>query len=180
MMWPCSRFLRLLFSHLMPFELRHCSRPETDFWPAWGHPPLQGIILPHPSTATCSGGIAWHRLDRCLQHVVGSRLDCCSVLYAGMKKTELSWTSPDQNMLGRLVLHHWKYECIIPVKHQVTYKLTLLAFRTITTNQPSYFCELLVDCQRPWDLVHLENISRNEKEQPRHGFRALKYSATAP
>jgi hypothetical protein len=93
--------------------------------------------------------------------VVGSRLDYCNSLYAGMTKENFTKLQRVQNSLARVLLRRGKSDHTaaaltelhwLPVEHRVTYKLALLAFRIKTTNQPAYLRELLVDYVPPRTL----------------------------
>ena len=93
--------------------------------------------------------------------IVGSRLDYCNSLYAGMTKQNFIRLQRVQNTLARVVLRRRKFDHItpaltelhwLPVQHRVTYKLATLAFRIITSNQPAYLRELLVDYKPPRTL----------------------------
>lgn len=86
--------------------------------------------------------------------IVGSRLDYCNSLFAGMAKSNFTKLQRVQNTLARAVLRRRKSQHItpalaelhwLPIEHRVTYKLASLAYRIKTSNQPTYLRDLLVD-----------------------------------
>jgi hypothetical protein len=86
--------------------------------------------------------------------IVGSRLDYCNSLLAGMTKSNIAKLQRVQNTLARTVLRLRKYDHItpalndlhwLPIEQRITYKLCTLAYKIKTTNQPIYLRELLVD-----------------------------------
>ena len=119
--------------------------------------------------------------------IVGSRLDYCNALYAGMTKQNFAKLQRIQNTLARVVLRLGKYEHItpalselhwLPVEYRVTYKLALLAYKTITTNQPAYLRELLVDYQPPRLLRSSgKHLLAETKTDLVLGSRAFRHSA---
>ena len=121
--------------------------------------------------------------------MVGSRLDYCNALYAGMTKQNFAKLQRIQNTLARVVLRRGKYERItpalselhwLPVEHRVTYKLPLLAYRTITANQPVYLRELLVDYHPPRDLRSSgKHLLVETKTDLVLGSRSFRHSAAA-
>jgi hypothetical protein len=116
--------------------------------------------------------------------VVGSRLDYCNSLYAGMSKQNFNKLQRVQNTLARVVLRRGKFEHIkpaltelhwLPVEHRVTYKLATLTFRIINTHQPAYLRELLLDYEPPRTLrssnKHLLTTTRTNLVLASRGFR---------
>ena len=86
--------------------------------------------------------------------IVGSRLDYCNSLLAGMTKMNIAKLQRVQNTLARTVIRLGKYDHItpamkdlhwLPIEQRITYKLCTLAYKIKTTNQPTYLRELLVD-----------------------------------
>ena len=99
--------------------------------------------------------------------IVGSRLDYCNALYAGMFKSNVARLQRVLNALARTVLRRGKYEHTtpalrelhwLPIEHRITYKLVTLAHRIKSTGLPVYLRELLTDYEpaRP-----LRSSSRN-------------------
>jgi hypothetical protein len=116
--------------------------------------------------------------------IVGSRLDYCNSLYAGMSKQNFNKLQRVQNTLARVVLRRGKFEHTrpglielhwLPVEHRVTYKLATLTFRNIKTNQPAYLRELLADYIPPRTLrssnKHLLTETRTNLVSASRGFR---------
>jgi len=86
--------------------------------------------------------------------LVGSRLDYCNSLFAGMTKSNFNKLQRVQNTLARVVLRRGQLDHItlalqelhwLPVEHRVSYKLATLAHTIRTTGQPTYLRELLPD-----------------------------------
>ena len=83
--------------------------------------------------------------------IVGSRLDYCNSLFAGMSASNFDKLQRVQNTqytLARVVLRRCKYDHIssalaelhwLPVKQRVSFKVATLAFNVKRENQPSYF-----------------------------------------
>ena len=84
--------------------------------------------------------------------MVSTRLDYCNSLLYGMTECNMNKLQRVQNTLARLVTNsssrchitpilaelHW-----LPVKARIEYKIALLAYRTMTTERPTYLSELL-------------------------------------
>ena len=91
--------------------------------------------------------------------LISSRLDYCNSLLNNIAKRDLAKLQRVQNCLARVVLRaprfspslpllkqlHW-----LPVSYRINFKLSTLAYRTLSTQQPSYLASLL----------HLSNIPR--------------------
>ena len=86
--------------------------------------------------------------------IVGSRLDSCNSLFAGMSASNFDKLQRVQNTLARVVLRRGKYDHIssalaelhwLPVKQRVSFKVATLAFNVKRENQPSYLRDLLCD-----------------------------------
>ena len=86
--------------------------------------------------------------------IVGSRLDYCNSLLAGMTKLNTAKLQRVQNTLALTVIRLGKFDHItpalkdlhwLPIEQRITYKLCTLAYKIKTTNQPTYLRELLVD-----------------------------------
>ena len=86
--------------------------------------------------------------------IVGSRLDYCNSLFAGMSASNFDKLQRVQNTLARVVLRRGKYDHIssalaelhwLPVKQRVSFKVATLAFNVKRENQPSYLRDLLCD-----------------------------------
>ena len=91
--------------------------------------------------------------------LISSRLDYCNSLLNNIAKRDLAKLQRVQNCLARVVLRaprfspslpllkqlHW-----LPVSYRINFKLSTLAYRALSTQQPSYLASLL----------HLSNIPR--------------------
>ena len=91
--------------------------------------------------------------------LISSRLDYCNSLLNNIAKRDLAKLQRVQNCLARVVLRaprfspslsllkqlHW-----LPVSYRINFKLSTLAYRVLSTQQPSYLASLL----------HLSNIPR--------------------
>ena len=91
--------------------------------------------------------------------LISSRLDYCNSLLNNIDKRDLAKLQRVQNCLARVVLRaprfspslpllkqlHW-----LPVSYRINFKLSTLAYRALSTQQPSYLASLL----------HLSNIPR--------------------
>ena len=86
--------------------------------------------------------------------VIGSRLDYCNALLAGMSKSNFTKLQRVQNTLARVVLRRGKCEHItpalkelhwLPVQYRVTFKTAALVYSTKNTGQPAYLRQLLQD-----------------------------------
>ena len=86
--------------------------------------------------------------------IVMSRLDYCNALLAGTTKNNLNLLQKVQNQCIRTVCQlpyrasttsprldlHW-----LPVKERVNYKLSVITYKTMSTNQPTYLRNLLTE-----------------------------------
>jgi len=79
--------------------------------------------------------------------LVSSRLDYCNSILYGTSSSNLNKLQRVQNALARSVMMTKKHEHItpvlarlhwLPVSARIQFKIALLTFKTLTTNQPSY------------------------------------------
>jgi Reverse transcriptase (RNA-dependent DNA polymerase)/Endonuclease-reverse transcriptase len=86
--------------------------------------------------------------------MVGSRLDYCNALFAGMSASNVYKLQRVQNTLARVLLHRRRFDHItpalkelhwLPIVHRVTFKLASLAYTVRASGQPSYLRELIQD-----------------------------------
>jgi len=84
--------------------------------------------------------------------IVGSRLDYCNAMLYGAPAATFDVLQRAQNNLARVVCQqggrtdarpllrslHW-----LPVKHQVTYKMAVLTFKTMSSSTPAYLNYLI-------------------------------------
>ena len=84
--------------------------------------------------------------------MVSARLDYCNALLYGTSSANLSKLQRVQNALARTVMLTSKHEHItpvlaelhwLPVAARIEYKICLIGFKVLTTQQPSYLHELL-------------------------------------
>ena len=113
--------------------------------------------------AVCRGGYYQLRqlrpLKRCMSHdavktlthaFIGSRLDCCNVLYYGVPEGLMSRLQSVQNASARLVTGMGRREHItpvlwelhwLPVRQRVTFKLATLVHRSLAGTAPTYLSD---------------------------------------
>ena len=112
--------------------------------------------------------------------LVGSRLDYCNGLFAGMTQSNFTRLQRVQNTLTRVVLRRGKFQHIapalkelhwLPVEHRVTYKLAFLAFTIKNSGQPAYLRELLPVRTLRSSSKHLICKDRTETVLASRGFR---------
>ena len=98
--------------------------------------------------------------------LVGSKLDYCNFLCAGMSQRNIHRLQRVQNSASRIVLGastkldnntglkllHW-----LPVSYRIDYKVSLLIFKTLTLGQPAYLNSLLDIYVPPRDLRSASN-----------------------
>ena len=84
--------------------------------------------------------------------IVGSRLDFCNSLLAGTSVSNLTRLQRVQNTLARVVAQkprfchitpvlsdlHW-----LPVRHRISFKIAMVTFRVLQSQQPSYLSSLI-------------------------------------
>ena len=79
--------------------------------------------------------------------LVSSKLDYCNSLLYGINKKQLRRLQGVQNTLCRILCHLPKYSWIsnelkklhwLPVEYRIQFKLLLLAYKALNTNQPPY------------------------------------------
>ena len=79
--------------------------------------------------------------------LVSSKLDYCNSLYSGISQSNLNKLQRIQNSLARVITNTSKYQHItptlkklhwLPIKQRIDYKLCLLAYKTLTNQQPTY------------------------------------------
>ena len=84
--------------------------------------------------------------------LIGSRIDYCNSLLAGMPEYNFVKLQRVQNTLARVVLKVRKFDHIapalkelhwLPVKHRVTFKIATLTFKTLKFGQPTYLRDLI-------------------------------------
>ena len=85
--------------------------------------------------------------------IIGSRIDYCNSLFAGLSDSNLLCLQRLQNRATRIVMNskgivsctellrelHW-----LPVVNRIDFKVALLTFKAITTQQPAYLWSSLV------------------------------------
>ena len=93
--------------------------------------------------------------------IVGSRLDYCNSLYAGMSETNFDKLQRVQNTLARVVTGHKRSDHItpvladlhwLPVKSRVTFKIASLTYTIRKSGQPAYLRTLISDYKPTRDL----------------------------
>ena len=86
--------------------------------------------------------------------IIGSRLDYCNALLAGMSEQNLNKIQRVQNSLARVVTGtrrrdhitpviadlHW-----LPVRARITFKICTLVYNVRVTQQPTYLTDLICD-----------------------------------
>ena len=86
------------------------------------------------------------------QCIIGSRLDYCNAILAGLPAHSISRLQRVQTSAAKIVLNvgrrssstaalrelHW-----LPVSHRIDFKVSLLTFKTLTTSEPKYLYGLL-------------------------------------
>lgn len=96
--------------------------------------------------------IDFHTAKAIACSTVGSRLDYCNSILAGISEYNLNRLQRIQNNVARVVCQvprrsnasellfnlHW-----LPVRQRIDYKIALLTFKSLTLNQPVYVSELL-------------------------------------
>ena len=79
--------------------------------------------------------------------LVSSKLDYCNSLYSGISQANLNKLQRIQNSLARVITNTSKYQHItpilkklhwLPIKQRIDYKLSLLTYKTLTNQQPTY------------------------------------------
>ena len=84
--------------------------------------------------------------------IIGSRLDYCNAILAGVSEHSISRLQRVQNSAARVVLNvgrkssatnslrelHW-----LPVSHRIDFKISLLTFKALTSNEPIYLRSML-------------------------------------
>ena len=86
--------------------------------------------------------------------IVGSKLDYCNSLLAGMTSTNLNKLQRIQNSLARVVTGKRKFDNItpvlkelhwLPIARRIDYKLATIVYKTRATQEPQYLNSLLID-----------------------------------
>ena len=95
--------------------------------------------------------------------IVGSRLDYCNSLLAGMSSKNLDKLQRVQNTLARLVTGTQRREHItpvlaelhwLPVRARITFQISTIVFKLRQNRQPSYLAELIRS------MIPLEDFAR--------------------
>ena len=85
--------------------------------------------------------------------LVSSKLDFCNSLYAGLPKSTIQPLQLAQNSLARVVFSSRKFDRASPLLHKlhwlpisqrISFKIAVLAFKTLQVNSPSYLSDLLI------------------------------------
>ena len=93
--------------------------------------------------------------------IVGSRLDYCNSLYAGMSEANFDKLQRVQNTMARVVTGHKRSDHItpvladlhwLPVKSRVTFKIASLTYTIRNSGQPTYLRTLISDYKPTRDL----------------------------
>ena len=91
-------------------------------------------------------------IERLVHAFVSSRLDSCNSLLYGLPANEIMKLQRVQNAAARLVTRTKKYEHIspilhdlhwLPIRHRITYKIALLAFKSLHGMSPEYITDLI-------------------------------------
>ena len=86
--------------------------------------------------------------------IVGSKLDYCNSLLAGITLTNLNKLQRIQNSLARVVTGKRKFDSItpvlkemlwFPVARRIDYKLATIVYKTRANQEPQYLNSLLID-----------------------------------
>ena len=86
--------------------------------------------------------------------IVLSKLDYCNSLHAGTSQSNLDWLQTVQNQCARIIHNlpyrestklaraqmHW-----LPVRERINFKLSVLAYSTLSSGAPGYLKDLLTD-----------------------------------
>jgi len=103
--------------------------------------------------------------------VVTARLDYCNSILYRMSRTNIAKLQRVQNTLARVVTRARKRDHItpilqdlhwLPVAARIDYKVALLTFKTLTSEQPSYLNELL-QLHRPMRSLSLRSDERTNR-----------------
>jgi hypothetical protein len=119
--------------------------------------------------------------------VIGARLDYCNFVLYGTSQANLQKLQRMQNGLARIVKPKSRYDHIttvlaelhwLSISARIQYKVALLTFKAISTNQPSYLAEL-VSFHRPGRELRSSQQYRLHVEQCRtvYGSRAFRHAA---
>ena len=120
--------------------------------------------------------------------IIGSRIDYCNSLFAGMSDYNVQRLQRVQNLAAKIVLNakgrvsveplltklHW-----LPVPKRIVYKVALTTFKSVTTHNPHYLHTLLI----PYSSSRtLRSSSQNFLSVPRHttAFQSRAFSIYAP
>ena len=86
--------------------------------------------------------------------IVGSKLDYCNSLLAGMTSTNLNKLQRIQNSLARVITGKRKFDNItpvlkerhwLPIARRIDYKLATIVYKTRATQEPQYLNSQLID-----------------------------------
>ena len=119
--------------------------------------------------------------------IVSSRLDYCNALLVGTSMSNLKLLQRVQNTLGRLISSkskltpsvpllkelHW-----LPVSHIINFKLAVIAFKCLITNQPHYLVTFLPRYQ-PTRTLRSNSLNKNKTPYYKTSMAANKSFASA-
>ena len=119
--------------------------------------------------------------------IVGSRIDYCNSILHGTSASNLNKIQRVINTLARVVTGTGRREHItpvlkrlhwLPVRSRITFKVALMAYKTLTTKKPDYLSELLTFQSAPRTLRSSSSF-RLHVDVPKTAFagRAFRYAA---
>ena len=150
---------------------------------------VQGGTFPHTSPESHPEEYIGKTALTVASTMVGARLDYCNSVLYGASKSNLQKLQRVQNSLARIVTGTRRIEHItpvlarlhwLPIAKRVEYKVALLTFKVVTTQQPGYLNDLVKLHAPARQLRSSSRVNRLQVDTAKTQFASRAFCYAAP